>query len=278
MLKAQQFEQYRQEGYVHVPGVVPQEVLDGAREVLEEWVDTLADHWIAEGRLENRGEQFGFTDRLLQLWHKAGQPTYSRSPRRDLVGPAMYRLLAHPALLDLAAGLLGTDEILVHGIFNARPKLPAQKWTDTPWHQDAQYYRDAESVHVVSIWFPLQDVDQTNSCMKVAPRQHKGVLFADYHDEETGFKGIDRQEWDQLPGKTVPMAAGDALCFTQLTPHRALPNQTQAVRWSMDFRYEALATATESGLRMGFVGRSRQGATACREWLAKWEGMGWGQY
>jgi len=81
-----------------------------------------------------------------------------RSPRRDLVGPDMYALLVEPSLLDLAEDLLGTDELSVHGIFNVRPKLPDQRRTDTPWHQDAQYYRDAEEVHVLSIWFSLQAV------------------------------------------------------------------------------------------------------------------------
>ena len=55
-----------------------------------------------------------------------------RSPRRDLVGPDMYALLVEPSLLDLAEDLLGTDELSVHDILNVRPKLPDQRWTDTP--------------------------------------------------------------------------------------------------------------------------------------------------
>ena len=82
----------------------------------------------------------------------------------------MYDLLVESSLLDLVADLLGSDEISVHGIFNARPKLPDQRWTDTPWHQDAQYYRDVERVHVVSIWFPLEAVREECSCLQVARR------------------------------------------------------------------------------------------------------------
>ena len=37
------------------------------------------------------------------------------------------------------AQALGTDEISVHGIFNARPMMPGGH--PTPWHQDAQYWR-----------------------------------------------------------------------------------------------------------------------------------------
>jgi hypothetical protein len=67
---------------------------------------------------------------------------------------------------------LGTPEILRHGVFNARPKAPDQKWTDTPWHQDAQDHRDAAHLRVVSFWIPLQRVTELNSCLQIAPGLH----------------------------------------------------------------------------------------------------------
>ena len=73
---------------------------------------------------------------------------------RDLVSREMFDILVHPALLMLAQDLLCTTEVSVHGVFNARPKLPDQIWTQTPWHQDAQYYRDAEHVHDLDLDAP----------------------------------------------------------------------------------------------------------------------------
>ena len=81
----------------------------------------------------------------------------------------MYEFVTHPSLLDVASDLLGTEEVSVHGIFNARPKLPDQSWSTTPWHQDGQYYRDSAGAEVISMWIPMQPVNKQNSCLQVAP-------------------------------------------------------------------------------------------------------------
>ena len=107
-----------------------------------------------------------------------------------------------------------------------------------------------------SIWFPLQAVREESSCLQVARQRHKGVLFDNWHDEDTRSMGIDRAEWSDLEAVSVPMDRGDALCFTQLTPHRALRNTSDVVRWSMDLCYEATETVTDSGKQYGFVARS----------------------
>jgi phytanoyl-CoA hydroxylase len=281
VLEAKQADFYRQEGYVLAAGAVPEEALGLMQGILGDWCQRQVDEWVGRGLLEDGLEGLDFSCRLARAWQAAGRPSYMRSPRRDLVGAEMYALLAHPALLDLAGDLLGTDEISVHGIFNARPKLPDQRWTDTPWHQDAQYYRDAAEIHVLSLWLPLQDVDERNSCLQVAPCRHGDGLYADYHDEETGFKGISQEERDGLPRVSMPMRRGDALCFTQRTPHRALANRSDAVRWSMDLRYEATDTATASGRQYGFIARSPSAPSqilSCGEWLDKWDGVPAGTY
>ena len=84
----------------------------------------------------------------------------------------MFEILADATLAALSRQLMGCAEVLSHSIFNARPKLPQQSWTDTPWHQDAQYYPDAGQPggghHVISLWIPTQPVSERNSCMEVA--------------------------------------------------------------------------------------------------------------
>jgi len=77
------------------------------------------------------------------------------------------------------------------------------------------------------------------------------------------------------------MEPGDVLCFTQLLPHRALPNRSDAVRWSMDVRYEATPTATESGKKQGFIARSAVNPASVEtyeQWLAKWADIPKGGY
>ena len=278
---AEQLDFYRREGYLHRRWVVPPDLLCLTECVLGRWVDDTIAQWLGNGRITDSREDLDLQHRLVQVWHDAGRPKYIRSPRRDLVSPEMYRILVHPALLDVAEDLLGTPEVSVHGIFNARPKLPDQIWTRTPWHQDAQYYRDAADGHVVSLWYPLQAVGEHNSCLQVAPRRHRGPLYEGHHDEETGFLGLSLQDRQDLQGVSIAMQPGDLLCFTQKTPHRALPNRSHAARWSLDVRYEATDDATESGRDKGFVARSPGSPSAVvpyAEWEQRWADVPNGSY
>jgi len=281
ILDHDQIDFYRREGYLLAKGIVPPDALALARGILQQWADNTITGWVSAGLLTDPMAGVDFQRRLAVAWNAAGRPHYVRSPRRDLVGPDMYRFLTHPALLDLAQDLLGTPEVSVHGIFNARPKLPDQNWTTTPWHQDAQYYRDAENVHVLSIWMPLQHVDESNSCLQVAAGWKQNVLYEGVDDEESGFLGLSKKDRENLAGLSIEMDAGDALCFNQLMPHRAMPNSADTIRWSMDLRYEATPNATESGRKQGFVARSEANPGAVEtfeQWLAKWAAIPAGQY
>ncbi|MDF2670013.1 MAG: hypothetical protein K0R67_2319 [Paenibacillus sp.] len=280
-LQKSEIEFYHKNHYLHARGVITQEVLELGRRINSRWVDELVDEWYEQGLISDKRTDLDFHNRLVVLWNAAGKPRYSRSPRRDIVSPQMYSFLSHPKLVSLAAELLETDELSVHGIFNSRPKLPDQKWTDTPWHQDAQYYRDAEYVHVLSMWIPLQKVTEQNSCLQVAPGFFTDRLLDGHRDEESGFLGLGKEDISHLKGLSIEMEPGDALCFTQLLPHRAVPNLSEAVRWSMDIRYEATATATASGKAQGFVVRSLTDPSSVEtyeQWLTKWTNIPRGGY
>lgn len=271
---------YNEQGYVHLSSCIAPEALELARTILQRWANYTIDGWVQAGLIDDIRSGLSLENQFYEVWKAAGRPGYIRSPRRDLVSREMFDFLRHPSLLDIAQDLLQTTEISVHGIFNARPKLPDQFWTDTPWHQDAQYYRDAENSHVVSIWIPLQRVTEENSCLQVAAGLQRGKLHAPEMDK-TGFIGLPGEEQDKLAGISVPMEIGDALCFHQKTPHRALSNRSNAVRWSMDVRYEATPQATESGKRQGFIAHSEEdpfSETTFEQWLEKWHDVPLGSY
>ena len=281
VLTPDQCASYETNGYLHAPAVIPPDLLGLIQTVLSRWADETINAWLSEGLIDDPRLDLDLQHRLAHLWIAAGRPQYIRSPRRDLVSREMFAILLHPALLALAQDLLGTSEISVHGVFNARPKLPDQIWTQTPWHQDAQYYRDAEQVHVTSIWMPLQPVTEHNSCLQVAPGLHRGPLHEGWNNPETGFLGIAPEVRDALKGVSIEMLPGDALCFTQITPHRALPNRSNQVRWSIDVRYEPTAQATEAGQKQGFVAHSPADPNAVptyEQWLKKWAEIPSGSY
>jgi hypothetical protein len=70
----------------------------------------------------------------------------------------------------------------------------------------------------------------------------------------------------------VTLERGDLLVFNQRTAHGAMTNATDHIRWSVDVRYEATATATVVGKKYGFVAQSVSdpaSETPLAEWLAK---------
>ena len=92
--------------------------------------------------------------------------------------------------------------------------------------------------------------------------------------------GLSEADSESLQPITVEMEPGDVLCFNQFVPHRALPNTSDAVRWSLDVRYEPTDRATETGKKQGFRARSRdpRNVVIYQQWLQQWEGIPPGAY
>ena len=279
---------YREKGYVKVKNVVPQRSIDLGRKVCADWVERTVAGWVDEGLLADSLQDLDLEHRLTVAWNEAGKPMYPRSPRRQIVCQELFQFMSEPKVIDIAEDLLGSPEVFMHGVFNLRPKLPDQRWTRTPWHQDSQYYPSIAQVHTLSIWMPLQRVTTENSCLQVAEGYHRGDMYAITEDEETGFLGISKEERAAIPGIPIEMEAGDALCFTQLTPHAALPNKSDAVRWSIDLRYQSIEDAmvdeynVEIGGRdKGFIARSEADPASVATWeiwQRQWEGDPYSAY
>ena len=280
---------YREKGYVKVENVVPQRSIELGRKVCADWVDRTVQGWVDEGLLADGLERLDLEHRLTVAWNEAGKPMYHRSPRRQIVCAELFQFMSGPNIIDIAEDLLGTPEVFMHGVFNLRPKLPDQRWTRTPWHQDSQYYPSNTRVHTISIWMPLMRVTTENSCLQVAEGYHRGDMYAISEDEETGFLGISKEERAAIAGIPIEMEAGDALCFTQLTPHAALPNKSDAVRWSIDLRYQTIADAmvpehnaeSSGGRDKGFIARSEADPASVatwEQWERQWEGDPYSAY
>ena len=268
VIGARDLEHYRAHGFAYLRGVVPRALLDDGRRIIEPWVDYQIREWRTAGLIGDDFRDHDFWHRLLVAWRAAGRPVFRRRPNRFLVNQEMFDFFHHPQLLAIAECVVGTGDLSVHGIFNARPQLPGATWTDTPWHQDSQYWildyggpePDTERrTHVLTMWIPLQSVDAMSGGLHIMSKQDTGdQLFdlQDYNYDDTGFFGLLPEDIARFPKLCEPMAEGDMLIFDQRTPHGAEPNLAERIRWSIDIRYEATATATIVGRRFGFVVQS----------------------
>ena len=265
MISATRAESFRRQGYA-----VDWEILADAELALAEgaiagWAERLVGEWTGRGLRSS-----DYKTEFLTAWKSAGSPQFKRSPYANLVTPEFFEFLRLPKLISLAGELLATDEVSVHGIFNFRPMMPGAHFT--PWHQDAQYWRAhgepdpslAKRRTVVTVWMPLQDLDERLGGLEVASlASTEGRLFADdLTDRDTNYLTVTPDVIASLDAYFPRIKRGGCLCFSQLTMHRGTPNNADCIRWSIDVRYESSDDALLSGRKYGFVASSPSGRHA----------------
>jgi ectoine hydroxylase-related dioxygenase (phytanoyl-CoA dioxygenase family) len=112
------------------------------------------------------------------------------------------------------------------------------------WHQDDAFYAAANDAGThsrtrLSVWTPLQDVDERNSCLWVVPGSHKWGLqpFEIIHYDQCRRR-LSPEQFDFSRALPVPMRAGSALLFSALTWHHSKGNESDSVRRALIVTYE----------------------------------------
>lgn len=247
---------YKEHGYLVIPGVLSERDLDPVRRVITAQVDREARQLYAEGKITDLHEAAPFTRRLMEVYRDNRRRAIGWN--KEVFSKEIYDLGLHPAILDIAESLVGT-EIQFNGDYWVRTKLPNETVTTFPWHQDSGYYGDpTEMHHLLSLWLPLVDVDERNGCMQVISGSHRWGLQPVGRDEDGHHTPI--EDVEARGGiETLRMKAGDVFAFHNLTFHRSLINQSDEIRWSIDLRYSGIGVPLEwlykAGLN-GFIARS----------------------
>ncbi|MBM3828576.1 MAG: phytanoyl-CoA dioxygenase family protein [Actinobacteria bacterium] len=142
----------------------------------------------------------------------------------------LWNLVASSRVADLAHDLVGLGARLYHdqAVYKA-PEKPRR----FPWHQD-NGYGFVTPQHYLTVWIALTDVTVDSGCVWVAPGLHRyGTLKHEYIDP------LGWQIFEEPPVASVaaPVAAGDAVVFSSLTPHLTGPNISSAVRKAYIVQY-----------------------------------------
>ena len=237
ILSAAQKQQYADEGYLLLPGLLDDDSLQAIRDVFEQAVDKQAREWFDAGNITDACEGLPFEKRYGALREQlpAG---FSNSWRRIIVSRALYNVWRHPVLVNLMRSLIG-DELYASTTWNGRPRAQNQLKQTIDWHQDAHYMPDYQEGdgHAVSVWMPLVAVDETSGCLQVAPKSNLGGLRPPTRLERNGLTGLADSELESYQPLSCIMAPGDVLLFSELTFHRSLDNISDYVRWSLDVRF-----------------------------------------
>jgi phytanoyl-CoA hydroxylase len=274
-----QVQHFHEQGFLLV-----EDALDQAADlqpVLDEYavvLDEIAERLFLEGALISLHAKLPFAERLIQVCAESGQnfPQHFdfSLPQTGVtcdtpihVGPAVFRLLRNPRLLDVVESIVGS-EILSNPVQHIRMKLPRRAVaagstnglvTKIPWHQDnGVVMPEADEGHILTVWLPLNEATVENGCLQVIPGSHRQGI--EPHCPTPSGLSIPNRFLDQERALPVPMRPGSLLLMTQRTMHSSLDNVTDdQVRISMDLRYQPLGepTGRPAFASAGFVARSR---------------------
>lgn len=196
-----QIEDYRNNGFVRIPGIISPE------------------------------EAAHFHAAALKF-ASVGTPLSDRAIFQQLVNvwtqdEAMKALTLHPNVARVAEKLAGVRLRLWHDqILIKKPRNEAP----TEWHQDQPYWPHQDSAHPISCWIALCDVPVERGCMTFIPGSQKRTELPAQNlaDANSLFSICPELMWDERV--TVPLKAGDCTFHHGRCAHMATPNFTDDPR------------------------------------------------
>ena len=111
---------------------------------------------------------------------------------------------------------------------------PAVDGASTPWHQDEAFRDGNFDYSEVSIWMPLQPVNEVNGCMAFVPGSHKwGILPHRTPNDDSRVHVVECYEgFDLADAVSCPLDAGGCTIHFGRTLHGAGPNRSNAPRYA----------------------------------------------
>jgi len=195
-------EEYRHQGFVHVPAVLSEVEVETYR--------------AAAQRVYDQGVALNPADpifkQVVNVWKSDA---------------TLAQLTRHQKLAQYATDLAGVPLRLWHDHLLA--KSP-HNGAATEYHQDGPYWPHAGARHSLSAWIALVDVPVERGCMSFIPGQQgrREIRAVDLADRTDLFLAADDLTW--APRVTIPLRAGDVTFHNAYTPHTANPNDTDEVR------------------------------------------------
>jgi hypothetical protein len=280
-LNSAQLERFDEQGFLLLPGMLdPVQDLDPILAEYAGVLDRLAHTLYTQGKVSSPYPELPFGERVSRMYEESGEMLNHwfdfHLPQRHVthdtplwVGPAVFRTLVNPTLLDAVESVIG-GEIYSNPVQHVRIKPPESELPRnqqgkpvigaTQWHQDHGVVTpDADETNMLTVWFSLYDTPIEAGPLKVVPGSHKGGLrahCANYRGH--GGREIPEKLFEVERTRPLPTARGDMICLHRQTVHGSLANVGDKIRWSFDLRYNPIGQHTGREAFPGFVARSRK--------------------
>ncbi len=266
---------FSENGYLVVQDALNSEDLEPIISLIVEVVDKRTHEFYDQRTISNIHADMSFERRWYAVLQECGRENEVFGWHTLVYSEALFNLITNRKVLDIIETLIG-NEIQFNGDFWVRPKLPNEKLTTLPWHQDSAYMPNTEADLHLTVWLPLVDVNTVNGTLQFLPRSHREGLRT-YHRVEGEAFAV-----PEIPPTsshndihTLDMKKGDLLIFNNLVFHRSLLNRSETIRWSVDFRYSRTGTSLD-GLwheAIAFPAREKENKhcpTSWNNWQMLW--------
>ena len=300
-LTSEQIASFEENGYLAIDSLVDPDDLAGIEREYADLLDGLAEKLRGGGRIADTYAGLEFGERYAAII--AEYPDLHRFLNISLPllnggvdpatfhmhsGPAVFDLIRHPRILDAVESVIG-PEIYANPVQQMRMKPPARSLRSeelaghsnvgaTTWHQDiVALLPEADDTPILTVWLAITEATVENGCLASIPGSHREGPKTHCSNPDIGAEQnvpeILLRERKAVP---LPVKKGGAVLFHKMNVHRALPNTSGGLRWSMDLRYQPTGMATGRPAFPGFVARSRSNPDSelrdAGEWARLWDG------
>lgn len=217
------------DGYILIRNLLPRSLVE---KVAAEMAVPMAEAgWIP------RGEPLETARADLSKFCVEPQPPFMKVFYKQLSLRSLHALKHHENLIAVFQDMFG-EEVFSPPHFVTRLAFPYRDAFATPAHQDYTHFEGSRRNWAA--WIPFTDVDHERGGLAVAAGTHKGGVLDMRPALGAGQMVID-SDLDQLDWRWSPMQTGDVLIHNCQTIHKGLPNNSGAMRVSMDCRYQPLS-------------------------------------
>ncbi len=161
-----------------------------------------------------------------------------------------------PAILDMAAQLIGPDIILWGTTLFGKP---AGAGKAVPWHQDGHYW-PIEPLATCSVWIALDDATPGNGCLRYIPGSHRGRRLFGHttsgSDELVLNQVLDADAFDQAAARDVVLEAGQMSFHDIYLVHGSAANRSVRRRAGYVLRYMPASSLFDRALGAELAARS----------------------
>lgn len=215
-LTPEQYDQFQEDGYLHLQNVFNAEEID----VLSDELDRLIDEWAEE----DLGWSGDWREEYLDPDQREGTSLIHLHDLQFYSEP-FAQMVQDPRVVTPVSQLIGPDVELHHSTLHAKPP---EKGSPFPMHQDWAFYKH-EGPQYIDALVHIDDAPSEKGPLQFIPGSHKqGAL--EHIEGEGQAPHLPTDEYGLEDAVEVPAEAGDVILMSYYTIHGSSLNRTDDMR------------------------------------------------